>query len=147
MHHRSGSSLISGHEGEPEQIADVGTRDQFFRKWRALAVQFARYDSRASAARLIEDLLADVERIEIREQDAPLSLTEAARESGFSADHLGRLVRAGHLRNAGRKGAPRIRRCDLPRRTGTVGPQQRVGINREQIARDAIAPFTGERNG
>ena len=38
----------------------------------------------------------------LRERDeATLSLTEAARESGYSADHLGRLVRDGKIPNAG----------------------------------------------
>ena len=44
-----------------------------------------------------------------------LTLVEAAAESGLSADHLGRLLRTGTIPNAGRKGAPRIRRADLPR--------------------------------
>lgn len=43
-----------------------------------------------------------------------LSLRDAARESGFTADHLGALVKDGKIPNAGRKGAPRIRRQDLP---------------------------------
>lgn len=43
-----------------------------------------------------------------------LSLGEAAALSGYTADHLGQLVRAGRIPNAGRRNAPRIRRGDLP---------------------------------
>ena len=43
-----------------------------------------------------------------------LTLNEAAEESGFSPDHLGRLVREGKIPNAGRLGAPQIARRDLP---------------------------------
>ncbi len=49
-----------------------------------------------------------------------LTLTEAAEESGFSADHLGRLVHDGKIPNAGRPGAPRISRRHLPRKTGAA---------------------------
>lgn len=53
------------------------------------------------------------------EQDgALLNLQEAAEESGYSADHLGRLVSEGKLPNAGERHAPRIRRADLPRKPG-----------------------------
>ncbi len=48
-----------------------------------------------------------------------LTLVEAAALSGYSADHLGHLVRHGQLRNVGRKNAPRIRRADLPIRSPT----------------------------
>lgn len=41
---------------------------------------------------------------------------QADRESGFSVGHLYRMVGTGQIPNAGRKGAPRIRRRDLPRR-------------------------------
>ena len=46
-----------------------------------------------------------------------------ARESGHSADHLGRLVRDGNIPNAGRSGAPRIARQHLPRKAGTTAPR------------------------
>ena len=49
-----------------------------------------------------------------------LSLVQAARESGYSADHLGALIRNGKLRNYGRKHAPRIRRADLPTKSNTA---------------------------
>ena len=44
----------------------------------------------------------------------PLTLREAAGEAGYSEDHLGRLVREGKIPNAGRPGAPRILRANLP---------------------------------
>jgi hypothetical protein len=73
-----------------------------------------------------------------------LTLTEAADESGYSADHLGRLVRDGKIPNAGRPGAPRIARRSLPAKAGVpsvategMGPQN----DRTQIVRSAI---TGE---
>jgi hypothetical protein len=43
-----------------------------------------------------------------------LSLRQAANESGYSPDHLGRLLRDGTIQNAGRKYSPKVRRCDLP---------------------------------
>jgi hypothetical protein len=46
--------------------------------------------------------------------DDTLSLKEASRASGYTADHLGLLVKRGTIPNAGRIGAPRIRRADLP---------------------------------
>lgn len=59
------------------------------------------------AARELEARLGSV-------ADELLSLAQAARESGYSADHLGRLVKTQRLRNHGRAHAPRIRRGDLP---------------------------------
>lgn len=52
--------------------------------------------------------------------DTPLTLAEAARESGYSEDHLRHLVADGKIPNAGQKGRPRIRRRDLPRKPATV---------------------------
>ena len=51
-----------------------------------------------------------------RGDETTYSLVEASRESGYSADHLGRLVRDGKIPNAGRPGAPRIALKDLPRK-------------------------------
>ena len=43
-----------------------------------------------------------------------LTLLDSALESGYSSDHLGRMIREGKIPNAGRRGAPRIARQDLP---------------------------------
>lgn len=47
-----------------------------------------------------------------------LTIPQAAGESGYSRDHLRSLVASGEIPNAGRKGAPRIRRKDLPMKPG-----------------------------
>ena len=52
-------------------------------------------------------------------EEAPLTIQQAVEESGYSADHLRALVTSGEIPNAGRKGSPRIRRRDLPRKPGT----------------------------
>lgn len=48
--------------------------------------------------------------------NTPLSLRQAAAESGYHEDSLGRLVRQGKIPNVGRLHAPKIRRRDLPKR-------------------------------
>ncbi|MDB4890458.1 MAG: hypothetical protein JWL61_2313 [Gemmatimonadetes bacterium] len=40
----------------------------------------------------------------------------AVRESGYSADRLRHKIAAQEIPNAGRKGSPKIRRADLPRK-------------------------------
>ena len=86
--------------------------------WRSRAKALRRYGSEPPAIaleRCAEELDAT-----IRDRDeTTFSLVEASRESGYSADHLGRLVRDGKIPNAGRPGAPRIARRDLPRKAQT----------------------------
>ena len=65
----------------------------------------------------LESCAAELEATLQERDETTLSLTEAARESGYSTDHLGRLVRDGRIPNAGRPGAPRIARSILPRKT------------------------------
>ena len=49
-----------------------------------------------------------------------LTLDEAAAESGYSKRTLRQFVSGGSIPNAGRKGAPRIRRGDLPRKANVA---------------------------
>jgi len=46
----------------------------------------------------------------------PLMIAEAEAESGYSRSQIGRLVKDGTIANMGKDGAPRVRRCDLPRK-------------------------------
>ena len=56
------------------------------------------------------------------EENVLLNLQQASEESGYSADHLGRLVREDKIPNAGRQGAPRIARRDLPNKLNSTVP-------------------------
>jgi len=83
--------------------------------WRGKAKALRRYGSETAA--LVLDLCAEDLETTIRDRDeTTLSLVEAARESGYSREHLGRLVRDGKIPNAGRLNAPRIARIHLPRK-------------------------------
>jgi hypothetical protein len=82
-------------------------------RWRAEG-ELLRHYGQESVAGVCELHAREVEAALASAESEPLTLTEAAAESGFSADHLGRLVRDGKLPNAGRSGAPRVRRADLP---------------------------------
>ena len=93
--------------------------------WRRQAKALRRYGGETPAIAL-ESCAAELEATLRDRDETTFSLTEAARESGYSADHLGRLVRHGKIPNAGRPGAPRIARRDLPRKAQTPpGPRPR----------------------
>ena len=84
-------------------------------QWREKAKLFRQHGHEATA-RTYEVCSAELEAAVRGGAQELLDLKEAARESGYSADHLGRLVRDGKIPNAGRRNAPKIRRIDLPRR-------------------------------
>jgi hypothetical protein len=72
-----------------------------------------------------------------------LDLQEAAPESGYSPDHLGRLVRDGKIPNAGRRNAPKIRRAAQYEAEVSVhkkGAQPREDQRRIEIWTQALGP-------
>ena len=83
--------------------------------WRRRAKSLRRYGGETPAT-AIERCADDLEATLVERDETTYSLVEASRESGYSADHLGRLVRDGKIPNAGRPGAPRIALKDLPRK-------------------------------
>ena len=83
--------------------------------WRRHAKALRRYGGETPATAL-ESCAAELEATLVERDETTFSLVAAAHESGYSADHLGRLVRDGRIPNAGRPGAPRIARGHLPRK-------------------------------
>lgn len=107
-------------------------------KWRGEATTLrTRYlDERLAAvlSRLADELNDALE----QDESEPLTLEQAAHESGYSAEHLGRMVRDHKVPNAGRHHAPRIRRRDLPLKATTLRdePHSRdIASDRTAIAR------------
>ena len=64
-----------------------------------------------------------------------LTLGQAAAESGYSHDSLRHLVSDGKVPNAGRRGAPLIRRGDLPRRPQRTASSYDAGEDALSIVR------------
>jgi hypothetical protein len=67
-----------------------------------------------------------------------LTLEQASALSGYSRDPLSRMTREGKLVNRGRKGAPRIRRGDLPTKPPLSGTAQPPHVPTEQIVQSVI---------
>ena len=84
-------------------------------EFRAEAERLAQWGAAGNAATLRR--AADMLEAALRAQEqTPLTLQQAAAESGLSAEHIGRLVRQGKLKNVGRKHAPRVLRGDVARK-------------------------------
>ena len=85
-------------------------------RWTKRRDELRKLHAAVDGAVICEEILADLDALQLAEGNITLMLSDAAAMSGYSADHLSRLLRDGKLPNVGRKGAPRIRLADLPRR-------------------------------
>ena len=88
--------------------------------WRSKAAEAHRLGTLAQLCAVLEECASQLEAVATREGEELLSLAEAALASGYSTDHLGRLIRRGEIPNSGRKGKPFVRTADLPRRPHVV---------------------------
>lgn len=92
-------------------------------RWRSDAETLRRYG---------QDGIADATEEHAREllaawtewETEALTLREASEESGYSYSRLQHLVSEGALANVGGEGAPRVRRCDLPRHPSGEAAEQ-----------------------
>ena len=114
--------------------------------WRTQAKTLREYGGETPAVAL-ESCAAQLEAALRWRDETTLNLTEAARESGYSTDHLGRLVRGGKIPNAGRPGAPRIARRHLPRKTGAAQPHLAARPSLREVATAQIVQSVIERGG
>ena len=87
-------------------------------KWEARKQDWQRLGVQVCGAAVSDEILADLQAVTRANALEALTLREAAMLSGYTVDHLQRLVSAGQLENIGRKGRPRIRRGDLPLKPG-----------------------------
>lgn len=119
---------------------DPRTYHELAARWRADAAVLRRRGAAAQAA-LLEGCAEELARVEAATEEELLSLAEASRLSGYSADHLGKLVKRRQLANHGRAHAPRVRRGDLPRKAAgaAVVPLTPLSGSFETIRREAIA--------
>lgn len=79
------------------------------------------------AADELEDALAEA-------ADEELTLQEAKALGGYAPRSLRQMIADGKLKNVGRKGAPRIRRADVPRKAGGKGSAQSGWAAEDHVA-------------
>ena len=123
------------------------TRDQLLVRWRNRRAEWKRLGAHVDGAAVADEILADLALLEQFERDEVLSLAAASAESGYSRDHLARLIRQGTIPNAGRPNAPRVRRRDLPRKAISLQSREESGISRAQIARSVVNSLRGRNDG
>ena len=92
------------------------TRDELHSIWSARHAEWLRFTALVDGAKVVAAFLNDLDSVTVSESEEALSLAQAARVSGYSKDHLARLIRSGCIANAGAKNKPRIRRKDVPRK-------------------------------
>ena len=115
MNNPSSSSLCS-----PDYVmlpADLAS------DWRKKAKEFRQFGADEQAVTL-EYCADDLEETSRVWQTEPLTLEEAAQETGYSYSSLQKRVSDGEIPNIGTPGQPRVRRQDLPRKA----PRQRFEL-------------------
>lgn len=109
--------------------------------WRSEAELLRSYGAE-QAAEAAERHAEEVEEAVERSRQERLRIKRAAEESGYSEDHLRRLIRDGTIPNAGDDHRPRVRRRDLPRKPGhraRVEGTADGGVgSRTQVARSVV---------
>lgn len=115
---------------------DYSGVEDLAREWREEAALLRRRGA-PRQAHALESAADDLERRLPEWRLEPLTVEQAAAESGYSRSQLYNLLSEDKLPNAGEKGAPRIRRCDLPRKPGHDAVELETAEDREPVERDA----------
>jgi hypothetical protein len=90
--------------------------EQLLERWRSWVDDLRGVHLDERLAGFLAARIAEVEEALAKDENAILTLREAAAFSGYHYDHIRWLVREGRLENVGGKGCPRLRKRDLPRR-------------------------------
>ena len=112
-------------------------------KWASRRQEGADFNARVDLTTVCEAVLQDIDNLLAHQESEVLTLPEAERLSGYSKEHLGRLIRNRKIPNAGRPGSPRIRRADLSIKPGHL-PNDEAGLqihraSKEHVVRSFVA--------
>lgn len=88
-------------------------------KWREDVATLRRYGA-VTHAQIVEMCAFELHSAVTEWELEQLTLAQSVEESGYGYSALQKMVASGELENVGSKGAPRIRRRDLPKKAGTV---------------------------
>lgn len=99
----------------------MSARDDLAARWEARRVELSALHAQVDGAALITQFLFDLDAL--AGDEPTVSLAAASQRTGYSADHLSRLIRAGRLRDYGRKHAPRVKVSECPKKLAIGGSQ------------------------
>ena len=120
--------------------------DACIRRWVQRGEEFQRYRATVDGSTLCREFVAELEQLAGTDGQELVGLEEAARRSGYTADHIGRMVRNGKIPNLGRRGAPLLRMADVPRKAPSLTPASEMRTvataDRRRIARSVLSTST-----
>jgi hypothetical protein len=119
--------------GDALRILDLAS------EWKERAKMLREYGADAQAA-AIEACAVELTDAIKAWQDEPLTLEQAADETGYSYSTLQQKVAAGEIANAGTRGRPRVRRYDLPRKA--PAPRYVTALGGPDLAERVLAGRT-----
>lgn len=94
----------------------IASSDELIERWKLRGEEWRRLGTLVCGAAIADEIVADIKSLAEHAGGRLLTIAEAAQLSGYSVDHLRRLISDRKLRNAGRKGAPRLLASELPKR-------------------------------
>ena len=107
---------------QPEHISAVIAR------WLQRSEEWGRLGVTVDGGKLASEVVEDLRGLEVATADDMLTLTQAAEVTGYTDDHLGRLVREGKLTNYGEKHSPRVKRSELPMKPARTMPRSDIAL-------------------
>jgi hypothetical protein len=118
---------------------------QLIRTWQKEAKLLEERYGQIAQAHLTRQHANDLEETLNNTLNATLSLTQAAAITGYSRDHLGKLVGAGKLRNHGTtKARPLVKLNELPRKPALHNAEAPAISSRRYLARAVVNHQTEE---
>ncbi len=90
------------------------TTSELVSRWAARRDELRRLSAMVDGATLLDEVLVDLE--DAAAAEPLVSLTAAAPLTGYTPDHLSRLIRKGSLTNYGKKGSPRVNVSECPKK-------------------------------
>lgn len=82
--------------------------------WRTRQAEYEASSAMVDGGLAVKRMLSELEAAISDGRNEVLTLCQASNVSGLTVEHLARQIRKGRIANSGRKGAPRIRRSELP---------------------------------
>ena len=127
--------VVTGHEAVPMERPYNNremTYDNLLDKYGRLASEYARFSALVNASSIFMEVLQDLRTFKAAEDAAELDLSAAACVTGYSGDHLRRLVRTGRLRASKRGGKLFFSTGDLPSKPRKV--DEALGVAYDPVA-------------